>query len=375
MTKERSSIPASRGRTATRILRALCPWLLLLPLFGPIPSVVAQEEDQWLFEVDEPVASESTAERRRAESVALLEVLSRLTGLAEVPHDNEVIQTALGHANRYYDLFSYGTQGDEAKRVVHFRFSEDALRRLAVQAGLPVWSSRRPLLVAWMAVEDGGQRSILSADSDNPARIALTRRARERGLPVTLPLMDLEEQMRVSPVAVWGGFTDDVVRASARYGAQAVAVGRISESVMGRWLGRWDVTLPRTIADRFGDQLRLEFEGATPEAVVVPLVDRLTDVLASRYAVFSGSSVATYWFRVRGVIDVSSYAGLLRYLDDLDPVQQVDVMQVQGDQLTLRVQGAGSMETLMQIFELDRRLVPSPQRGYRDTMLDFVWRG
>ena len=80
-------------------------------------------------------------------------------------------------------------------------------------------------------------------------------------------------------------------------------------------------------------------------------------------------------FRVRGVIDVETYARFLRYLDDLGPVEQVDVMRVEGDQLTVRVRGIGSMETLMQIFELDRRLVLSPRRRFGDTGLDFVWRG
>ena len=361
--------------TASPPLGRCWGWVLLAWLIGASSPLVAQDDDLWLFEVEVAVESESTAERRRAESVALLEALSRLTGVAQVPNSN-VVQAALGRPSRYYFRFTYATlPGPEAIRVVRFRFLEEGLRRLAVRAGLPVWSSRRPLLVAWIAVEDAGVRSMLSADSDHAARTALARRARRRGLPVTFPLMDLREQMRVSPVAVWGGFTDDAVAASARYGAEAVAVGRISESVTGRWLGRWDVTLPRTVADRFGGQLRFEFEGSTPEAAVEPLVDRLTDLLAARYAVLSGGRIATHWFRVRGVIDVETYGRLLGYLGDLDPVQQVDVMQVEGDLLTVRVRGAGSMETLMQIFDLDRRLVLSPRRGFRNTMLDFVWRG
>ncbi len=350
--------------------------MLLAAMMGAGPLLCAQEaEDDWLLEVEIPVASESAADRRSAEVVALLEVLSRLTGLSQVPN-SRVVQAALGQPNRYYVLFTYDTRfGAEVTRVVRFRFSEDALRALAVRAGLPVWSSRRPLLVAWMVVEEEGERSMLSADSDHPARTAFARRARQRGLPVMFPLMDLQEQMRVSPVAVWGGFTDDIVTASERYGAEAVAVGRISQSATGRWLARWDVTLPRAAADRFSDQLRFEFEGSSAEAVVEPLVERLTDLLAARYSVFSGSRIATHWFRVRGVIDVETYARFLRYLDDLGPVEQVDVMRVEGDQLTVRVRGIGSMETLMQIFELDRRLVLSPRRRFGDTGLDFVWRG
>jgi hypothetical protein len=352
--------------------------LLLGCLLAASPLVSSQgNDDDWLFEVAVPVPSDSTADRRQAESEALLEALSRLTGLKEVPN-SPTVQSALGQPNRYYFSFSYETRPDpqgDPMRLVRFRFSEDALRQLAVRAGLPVWSSRRPLLVAWIVVEEGGERTMLSADSDHAARRALAERAEHRGLPVTFPLMDLEEQMRVSPVAVWGGFTDDVVRASERYGAEAVAVGRISQSATGRWLGRWDVTLPRVVADRFGSLLRLEFDGDTTEAVVEPLVEQLTDLLAQRYAVLSGGAIATHWFRVRGVIDVQTYARLIRYLDGLDPVRDVDVMQVQGDQLTVRVRGAGSMETLMQIFELDRRLVLSPRRRYGDTVLDFTWRG
>ena len=53
-------------------------------LFVP-QTLSAAEVVPWLYEVAVPVENQSEAERRRASSEGLLELLTRLTGLNDVP--------------------------------------------------------------------------------------------------------------------------------------------------------------------------------------------------------------------------------------------------------------------------------------------------
>ena len=46
---------------------------------------------------------------------------------------------------------------------------------------------------------------------------ALRARAAYRGMPLQLPLMDLEDQAGLTPADVWSGYQPGIRQASARY--------------------------------------------------------------------------------------------------------------------------------------------------------------
>src|SRR5258706_5789879 len=63
--------------------------------------------------------------------------------------------------------------------------------------------------------------------------------ADERGLPVTLPLLDVQDLRAVTFADVWGGFEDRVAAASVRYRADALLIGRVRPGLIGNqieWL-------------------------------------------------------------------------------------------------------------------------------------------
>ena len=109
-----------------------------------------------------------------------------------------------------------------------------AVLGLIRDAGLPVWRANRPTVVAWVVLDDGSERRILGAESTHPAIEALRSRARERGVPLRLPLLDLQDLSAVSFTDVWGGFEEGIVAASARYRADAAIDVREREPVLER---------------------------------------------------------------------------------------------------------------------------------------------
>ena len=175
----------------------------------------------WLYDVDVPVDGRTAAARTAVSSAALAEVLSRVSGLAHVPR-NARVREALAGPEAYYNRFVF--LNDSELRI---HFVPAAILRLVDEARLPVWSSNRPQAIAWLVVERGGVREIV--DGDHPLAETLTERARQRGLVVKLPIMDLEDRMHVQPSVIRGRLFSALERASRRYEADVILVGQVQE--------------------------------------------------------------------------------------------------------------------------------------------------
>ena len=57
-------------------------------------------------------------------------------------------------------------------------------------------------------VEQDTQRTLLGDSGDSELSTALLRQAQRRGLPLALPLLDLQDTMQVSPGIVWEIFAN-----------------------------------------------------------------------------------------------------------------------------------------------------------------------
>src|SRR5512147_2797078 len=133
---------------------------------------------------------------------AMGRLLIRVTGDRNAPFD-PALQSMLSDAGRYLSSYGLDRQG---QAQVGFIATQVDQALAALQK--PVWGPERPLTLLWIAVDDGnGGRALLGAN-DQPQlgleptppgmteRLAALRKdllsvADERGLPVTLPLLDL----------------------------------------------------------------------------------------------------------------------------------------------------------------------------------------
>jgi hypothetical protein len=199
----------------------------------------------------------------------------------------------------------------------------------------------------------------------------MAARAEHRGLPLVLPLLDLEDRLALSPRDVWAGFEGPLVAASARYGTDTLVRLRLHALDEGGWIARWD-------GEQAGERIEGRRQVAEPVEAGVLLVDDLADRLASRYAVRSDDGGGeVLWLQVDGIDAVARYAGLMRYLDQLDAVAAVQLVQVREDSLLLRIDGVGTGERLLDLLGLEGRLVPasSPERAGGVAVWRARWRG
>ena len=340
----------------------------------------------WLYDADMKVSSQTDGDRRRAAGAALGEILTRLTGMREVPM-NPRIDAAFEQPERYYVRYGFTSRhvdghepSDEPVLETRFeiRFEPDALLRLLRSAGLPIWSADRPRVLAWVVVADGGRREIVSATATGSlGRIAaaLGDEARRRGIQLSLPLMDLEDR-RVLPADLLGRFWQAVDAASFRYGPDLVLVGRMVAGDDGRWVSDWQLR-PSVVANP-GPAAEFEHAAATAASAAGEAVHRLADTLAERYAV-RGGDLGAIRLIVRGAQTVRGYASLLQHLQSREYIDRVDVSGVEPDILELRLHSRSSRDQLLELLLMGGSLAPSGAGGERSTLpraeFDLTWTG
>jgi hypothetical protein len=332
----------------------------------PAPAARAVEV-AWLYDVTVPVENQSAQARLDAASRALAELLTRLTGLTSVPR-NDVVSRALAAPDVYYNQFRFErttTESGEQGLALRLQFVPQAVLELVRDANLPIWRANRPRVVAWLVVDEGLERRILAADSEHPAVAALQERARERGLPLRLPLMDLADQLAVSPAAVWGRLSQTLMPASERYGADIVLVGRLQQRPGGGWASSFEFWLD-------GDVRTLNQEAGEPAPLGRAAADLVADELAARYAVLD-RGVRRLDLTVSAVSGARDYADLLRYLGGLEFVEQVSVHHADRDRLGLSLITAADRDQLLELFQLDRRLFPDLLNDTPGPDLALVW--
>jgi hypothetical protein len=338
--------------------------------FFNAPAATA-EVVPWLYEVEVPVENQTSAARLAASSAALLELLTRLTGLTNVPRI-DAVTGALAAPDLYYNEFrfveveSLDEDGVPTPALrLNVQFERASVLRLLKQTALPIWRSNRPKVVAWVVVEANGGRAILGADDRSDLAVAVQERAKQRGISLVLPLLDLEDQVNVDPAAVWGRLSAVLDPASERYGADIVLVGRVQAIAAGSWAVGWEFWIDgevKPFTRRGPDIAELGAYG----------VDFLADELVQRYAVL-GRSPRDIRLGVSGIRTPADYGNLLRYLGRLEFVDAVSLASVQGDRMGLVVTTRAEPDQLLKMFEVDRYLSEIGLSPANPSDIELLW--
>jgi hypothetical protein len=309
-----------------------------------------------LFEADVPVAGQQPDLRAAYMKTALQEVLVRVTGQPDVL-TRASVRAMLDSPERFVQQYRYYTvpESTPPRLMLRVNFDGGSIQQALRQQGVTYWGkSERPEILLWLAIEDGGTRYIVSAQDSSDAARELQEAARQRGIPLLLPLMDLEDQSQVHFADVWGGFFDGILTASARYKPGDVMIGRINRSPSGAWEARWNMRNGgdsgswRGKGDRLGEVLRAG-------------IDTLSDRLASGLAVAEAGSVTGMTsITVEHVNTLTAFARVDDYLSSLTAVRRLSLDRVDGSTLQYMLQLAGSLDGLTQIIAIGTVLEPAP---------------
>jgi hypothetical protein len=344
----------------------LCWMLALLPSAGSYADMV---KDIYIASV--PVENQSAKVLVSASRQALAEVIVKVSGSKTVLR-NPVIATALNKARNQVQQYSYvRIRTPERGLAARIEFDGGYINDLVIRAGIPLWTANRPLVLAWVVVEDEQGRHFINWDTSAEQAQQLADEFSRRGVPVQLPVFDLVDTAAVSVESAWALDPNVIRAASARYNVQNIVAARLASSSDGKLQGEWRYFYQ-------GDQSKRSVTVPDLQVFLRDGVNIVAGAMSARYAVAPTKGEAGgLRMSVSGVSDYAQFAAIISWMEDLELVERVLLEQVQGDRIELRLQAQANATQLATIIELNEQLLPMPvaMPGSASTaQLNYQWR-
>jgi hypothetical protein len=356
----------------------VCQWVLLA-VFGMVDKVHAVEVKE-LYQGEVIVQSrDNERERLRGFADALRQVLVKITGNRQVL-DLPQIRRGLSVADDYVDTWSYqaldngdGNTDQQPGIAMSVNFFEPEVLSLLDSAGVPLWPGNRPYTLIWMVIQDElGERQLVGANNDDFRDVMgiVDQLAAARGLPILLPILDLEDRRALSVGDVWDMHADNLLEATSRYQSESVLVMRIFRSLNGEIYGRGNYLFRNQV-------LELESFESDMTSFITDSVDLAARELSAYYAVLLSGTESSMEVNltVTGISTVEDYAGLLGYVGQLTDVNNVQVAAINQETVQLKLVTGGQLRQLVETIALNRNLVPSSELVRNDNLvhMNYQW--
>jgi len=253
---------------------------------------------------------------------------------------NEVVEKALRQNTQYLAQISYGQKDGE--QTLRMGFSAPHIRSLLSQAQLPVWPAARANILVWL-VEEKADRNIVWEHSSSMVLEQLKDQADKRGLPLTVPVGDFDDITGVAVSDLWGGFIQPVGQASQRYPVDAVLVVKAQNNTV-----RW--TLYDQKPSTIGITRQAPLSGSNNGAdAATKMINQISDYYAKKTAVVvANESSEAIKVRFTELNDAVGFFTLENELKKLSSVASLDILKIQGNQVTFNVHLLSSPEEFKQ---------------------------
>lgn len=365
-------------RLSLLLRQLLCLFLLQVNM----PVLVTAAELTGLYQASVAVTSrDDTRAQQQAFQAAMRKVLVKLSGRTDIL-SNPLITSALGSPQSYVEAWAYrnlpalaaveGQSPVAEQLTLEATFFATQLHNLLESAGIPVWPQNRPDTLLWVVVQDApGQRSYPGLNENGSELLkTLVSHASDKGLPLIMPILDLEDQFTLRPDVLWSLDVTAITAASQRYQTESILALRLYPLPGGQVFGK-AVYMFR------GQAVELEALESPLATFLEDSVSLAARELAATYSVvLSGVDSGTRVnLMVNGIDSIAAYAGLLRYLESIAVVQGVQVLSVRDKVVELELRTGGQLRQLIESIALDRKLLPlaEPVRENQQVSLSYQW--
>ena len=289
-----------------------------------------------LFEAEIEVMDRAPPARITGFIAAFDTVLVKLTGSRAAAGDARIADLRDG-AQRFVATYRYlDPAAEDALPRLWVRFDGPAIEHALAERGMALWGLPRPPVLVWMVVQETGSRVFAAEDLHADLQAALKAAGRSRGLPLILPLLDIEDRQLLSPADIAMGFHDRILAASARYSPGAVLTVQITGDHEDRSEGRWSLY-------HDGERLDVrEFSEDTTDLVGLA-IDHAADTLAARLAAVRDTTPlgVGVLVRVEGLRSFSDFGRAQEALLALPPVSGVRLTRMEGGAAVFEVDVRG----------------------------------
>ncbi|MBB3102264.1 DUF2066 domain-containing protein [Azomonas macrocytogenes] len=317
-------------------MRSIVPYLVLCSALMPLVPAVAKPMEG-LYRVREPFSAQEPNAHDEGLRRAFDTLVLRLTGNPDAATSPALASL---RSNPQQLITQYGVEND----ILMVEFDPATVQRSLRQAGMGTWGAERPSLLTWW-LSESSQGTQLAGDDQESGNLLRTA-AQYRGLPLLLPLADLDEQLAVTPEVVQTGNVGVLREASSRYDANALLAVAAREAETGGWQATWQLWL----ANKEG---KGEVSAANPQALADAVMVAVNGYLAPQFVARPEATQALR-LEVRGA-NISRFAELDRLLEPMNG----ELIVVEGDRLVYRLQ-ANPEQLRTQLAMARLQEVPAP---------------
>jgi uncharacterized protein len=352
------------------MLRAFLLWVLLA-----VSTSSFAVNSLGLYQMAMPVAGQDAKLRQKAVRAAFSGVLVRVSGSRKILKHPE-IRKALTLSNRYVQQYGYRDfpvveplltddvdplqfPPPPVQQQLVVQFDEQAINKLLKDNRQPIWGKERPATLFWVVVEEEGTFERHFVSPVDELAVQLSDYAEKRGIPVLMPLLDLEDQVNLKVSEVWAGFSHEIFDASERYTPEAVVTIRLWKSMDGlSWKGESVLFLDGGVDHRW------EVEGEALPVVLDKSLAEWGDVLSEKYAlVFEPSdAVRQKQLQVNNIHQLSEFSSVKSYLSAIQVMEKVTVLEVSPSHVLFQLNFRSTEEELMKLMALGQVLRPVEQQ-------------
>ena len=221
----------------------------------------------------------------------------------------------------------------------------------------------------WVVEENGFERNLLSSTSSSLIPNSIDEFSQLRGLPLTMPIMDLTDLSALTITDVWGRFAQPVAQASVRYLAEAVVVIRISNNTLVAEPDENSACQPlcklepltldwSLMADAQQEQSQLfseQYRGENALLMLNQALADITDIIYQQYALSTTNS-NEFYIDVANIDSLAELIALSEFLAELSAVESVQLVGVKGTNRRFKLSLIGSQQALLASLKLSEQL-------------------
>ena len=311
--------------------------------------------------------------RLAASKDALGKVLLKVSG-QKVDLLSPEVKKAKRNIPSYMLKYEY-FEGENDQQFLVVQFEASKINKLLESNSLPIWGNRRPLVVIWLATEDELRRELVTQDSYPQLEQLLKDKASRRGLPIVIPLLDLEDRQLVSVTDVWANFSKPVILASQKYNSERIVTARLYQDPDNYlWKLDW----------RFSDESQFSINElmGDKQQIVGQMIEDVSNKLAQQYAVeaLSFNQSGLLDITLTGISDFTSVELAKRQLLSFSVVDDVMLKLVKNNKFHMQLRLSGTPSDLAKALELDDSFIrlydplasekENPKNAYRWVGLD-----
>ncbi|MCW0506373.1 MULTISPECIES: DUF2066 domain-containing protein [Aeromonas] len=333
-----------------RVVTALCCGLSFM-------VSAAQVTD--LYQGKAPTSGDMVA----AQSQALGDVLVKVTGKRDILTQPAVVK-ALAAPGDYVQHYGYQDVGPV--KFLKADFDVAKVNALISQSKFALLGPARPQVAIWLVINEGERRVLPDQSSDGWAA-ALRTQSQALGLPVSIPLMDLDDNMAVNATDVWGRFADPILKASQRYGAEMVVLGKLTPEGE-KWSIDWGLYGPKA-GGELAELTRGSGSGTQAE-VAQGFADGLAAWLVQNYGARISGVASSQTLVVEGLSGIDGMITVQKMLQGMASVTKVEIGKLEGDKVTFNLALQGDKAELIRGLQLESRL---RQIDDNDSGLRYQW--